>query len=80
VNLAGLLRRMAPALEAILRRFRIPPEDAEDVVQQVLLQYVRKRRKIQTPEAWLPGAVRHECRMYWRRRCRLRPVPGGRDV
>jgi RNA polymerase sigma factor (sigma-70 family) len=74
VNLAGLLRRMAPALEAILRRFRIPPEDGDDVVQQVLLQYVRKRSLIQTPEAWLPGAVRHECRMYWRSRDRRRTV------
>lgn len=73
-DLAGLLRRMSAELDAILRRFRIPPEDAEDLVQQVLLQFVRKRAQIQAPEAWLRGALRNECRMYWRGRSRRRTV------
>lgn len=70
VDLADLLRRLAPTLGAILGRFRIPPEDADDVVQQALLQYVRKRSHIREPEPWLRGAVRNECRMYWRGRSR----------
>jgi RNA polymerase sigma factor (sigma-70 family) len=69
-DLAGLLRRLSPALEAILRRFRIPPDDADDVVQQALLQYVRKRSQVRAPEPWLRGALRNECRMYWRSRTR----------
>ena len=56
-DLAGLLRRLSPALQATLRQFRIPPEDADDVVQQVLLQYVRKRSQIRAAEPWLRGAV-----------------------
>ena len=69
-DLAGLLRRLSPALQATLRQFRIPPEDADDVVQQVLLQFVRKRSHIRAAEPWLRGAVRNECRMYWRSRSR----------
>jgi RNA polymerase sigma factor (sigma-70 family) len=70
VDLAELLRRLSPDLRAILGRFRIPPADADDVVQQALLQYVRKRSQIREPELWLRGAVRNECRMYWRGRSR----------
>ena len=48
----------------------IPPEDADDLVQQALLQFVRKRSQIQSPELWLRGAVKNECKMYWRGRSR----------
>jgi len=65
-----MLRRLSPDLQAILGRFRIPPEDADDLVQQALLQFVRKRSQIQSPEPWLRGAVKNECRMYWRGRSR----------
>lgn len=74
LDLAGLLRRVTPVLEAILRRQGIPPEDAEDLLQQALLQFVRKRSQIRAPETWLPGAVKNECRMYWRGRSRRRTV------
>jgi RNA polymerase sigma factor (sigma-70 family) len=73
-DLAGLLRRVRPVLEAILRRQGIPPEDAEDLMQQALLQFLRKRSQIRAPETWLPGAVRNECLMYWRGRSRRRTV------
>ena len=65
-----MLRRLSPDLQAILGRFHIPFEDADDLVQQALLQFVRKRSQIQSPEPWLRGAVKNECRMYWRGRSR----------
>jgi len=55
---------------AILSSWRIPPQDADDLVQNVLIQFVRKRRDIQQPSPWLKGALKNECRMYWRTRRR----------
>jgi len=61
-----LMVREKSAFGAILSSSRIPPHDAEDLVQNVLYQFVRKRRKIENPSTWLKGALRNECRMYWR--------------
>lgn len=69
-ELVELLRRMRPRFQKILAANRIPPEDAEDVVQDVLIQFVRKRTQIRSPEAWLAGALRNQCKMYWRGRDR----------
>lgn len=71
---ADLHRRLLPKLRAIPRRFGIPPEDTDDVVQQAWLHFVRKRKKIRNPERWLPEAVRNECRMFCRGRDRRRTV------
>lgn len=62
----SLLRREMPRLGRILSSFRVPPQDAEDLIGNVLLQFVRKRSIITNPQGWLRGAVRNECRMYWR--------------
>jgi RNA polymerase sigma factor (sigma-70 family) len=80
LDLAGLLRRLAPDLAAILGRFRIPAEDSEDLVQQALLQFVRKRAQVRAPDHWLRGAVRNECRMYWRSRGRRLTVAVDQSV
>ncbi len=60
-----------PRLGAILRRYRMLPEDAEDRLQNVMYQFVLKRSQIRNPEAWLCGALRRECLMYLRT-CRRR--------
>jgi RNA polymerase sigma factor (sigma-70 family) len=49
---------------------RIPPEDAEDLVQQCLLAYLYKRGSIESFDRWLLGAVKKRCLMYWRGRRR----------
>ena len=59
-----------PTLTRILLRFRIPAEDAEDLLQEIVVQYLRKRSTIREPSKWLAGALRNECRLYWRRRHR----------
>lgn len=69
-DLPGLLGELRPRLKAILSSFRIPPEDGEDLLQNVCLQYLRKRDRIRSPELWFPGAVRNECRMFLRTRSR----------
>jgi RNA polymerase sigma-70 factor (ECF subfamily) len=64
------LRAMQPRVQRILAQFRVPPEDAEDVVQQALLALVYQWDEIRDPEAWLSGTIRHKCQLYWRGRKR----------
>lgn len=69
-ELRELMDRERSAFGAILSSWRIPPQDAEDLVQNVLYQFLRKRRDIEQPSRWLKGALKNECRMYWRTRRR----------
>jgi RNA polymerase sigma factor (sigma-70 family) len=57
-------------LVAIVLKFGIPAQDAEDLVQQALLAYLYKRDRIRDPDTWLAGAVRRECLQYLRSRQR----------
>lgn len=66
---------MQPKLLSILRRSRIPPEDAEDILQESLLTLVYKWREVRNPEAWLIGVLRKKCLLYWRS-CRRRIYDG----
>lgn len=65
-----LLQGLEPRFRAVLARFRIPEQDVEDLVQQALLTYVRKRHTVRNPEAWLVGTLRNRCLKYWRARRR----------
>lgn len=69
-SLEELLDRVQPRLQATLARYRIPFEDAEDLLQQALLTYLHKQASIQEPESWLIGTLRNRCLMYWRTRRR----------
>jgi RNA polymerase sigma factor (sigma-70 family) len=66
----GLLTRLQPRARATLARFRIPPADAEDVLQQTLLLYVERHSEVVDPEAWILTTLRNRCLMYWRKRRR----------
>ena len=65
-----LLKGLEPRFRAVLARFRIPEQDAEDLLQQALLTYVRKRHTVRNPESWLVGTLRNRCLKYWRARRR----------
>jgi RNA polymerase sigma factor (sigma-70 family) len=52
----------------VLQYYRIPPEDAEDLVQETLLGALLKRPEIKSLGPWLYGALRLRCLNYWRRR------------
>lgn len=73
-DLAELLRRIWPRLRKVLSAFHIPPEDADDLVQDTVMQFIRKRTQIHNPEHWFVGALKNESRMYWRTRSRRRTV------
>src|SRR6195952_6142744 len=63
-----LLKASRPRLERVLRNFEIPPEDAEDILQDAQLTLLYKWDKIRSPESWLIGTVKKRCIMYWRKR------------
>jgi len=65
--LEEILERIEPKLKRILFRHRIPPQDADDLVQEALLIMVSKAGTIRNPEAWLLATLSNRCIMYWRR-------------
>ena len=71
-SLNRLVPRVQPKLERILCYYQIPPQDAEDLVQDSVLTLLYKWEKIHSAEAWLLATLKRRCLMYWRsRRSRL---------
>lgn len=66
--LNDLLQKTRPKLERVLRTYEVPPEDAEDILQDAHLILLHKWDKIRSPENWLIGTVKKKCIMYWRKR------------
>ena len=52
------LRRAGPRLKRVLASYRIPSEDAEDLLQQSLLALVHRRDQVRDPESWLIGTLK----------------------
>lgn len=65
--LEELLERIRPRIKKLLRKYDIPYQDAEDVVQDALLVALSKWESIHYKEGWILGAVRFKCSNYWRR-------------
>lgn len=65
-SLESFLRGVQPRLKVLFARYRIPPQDTEDILQQALLALIYQRREIREPEAWLLGTLRNKCLLYWR--------------
>jgi RNA polymerase sigma factor (sigma-70 family) len=69
-------RRWATLLREIAeKKFHVPPEDAEALVNDVFIAYLLRIDAIRNPEKWLVGAVCHASRGYWRREIRTEPLP-----
>jgi RNA polymerase sigma factor (sigma-70 family) len=67
-EIGPLVERLRPALRRILRSFGVPPHDADDLLQETFLAAIRKWDEIDNKEAWMLGALRNRCAVYWRRR------------
>ncbi len=67
-ELEDLLGRVRPRALRVLGHFRIPEQDAEDLLQQSFLVLLYKRDRIRDPERWFLGALRNHCRRYWQER------------
>jgi RNA polymerase sigma-70 factor (ECF subfamily) len=65
-SLEEFLKRVRPRVKALFLRYRIPPQDTEDILQQALLALVYHRESIRDPEAWLFGTLRNKSLLYWR--------------
>ena len=65
--LERFLEGIRPRVKRVLRSYDIPPEDAEDILQEALLDAVRKWDTIQHMESWLLGTLGYKCSHYWRR-------------
>lgn len=63
-----LLLELKPRMQCILRHYRIPAYDAEDLVQEVLISFVRRHDSVENPEAWLVSALKYQCLLFWRKR------------
>lgn len=60
------LAKLRPRLVRVLRSYRIPPADAEDLLQQAFLAFLYRIDSVNDPERWLLGVMRKKCLMYWR--------------
>jgi len=58
---------MRPRIKKLLRKYDIPFQDAEDVVQDALLVALSKWDTIGYKEGWILSAIRFKCSNYWRR-------------
>ena len=65
-TLEEFLKRVRPRIRALFLRYRIPPQDTEDILQQALLALLYHRDSIRDSEAWLIGTLRNKCLLYWR--------------
>lgn len=66
VSFDDFLKKIEPKLKRVLSLYRIPGDDAEDVLQQALLTLLYQWDRVREPECWLLGTLRRHCMMYWR--------------
>jgi RNA polymerase sigma factor (sigma-70 family) len=65
-----LLKRVEPRLKRLLSVYRIPAEDAEDLLQQAMLALLYQWDRVRDPDCWLLGTLKRHCLMYWRKQRR----------
>lgn len=61
-----LINEARPRIRRVLSSYRIPPQDAEDVIQEALLAAFLVWPSIQNKVAWLTVTLRRKCSLYWR--------------
>lgn len=69
-TLGELATRLEPRLKQIVSRYRIPAQDAEDLLQTALIATLRNWSVLADPEGWLIRTVINQCLMYHRSRRR----------
>lgn len=69
-DFTALAERIEPELRRIITFFKVPVDDAEDILQDLFLLFLTQRAQIRTPDAWLAGTLRLRCKVYWRKRRR----------
>lgn len=62
--------QLEPKIERLLTRFRVPPDDAQQILDEIMLAMLTKRERIRDPERWLLRTLKNRCVMYWQNRRR----------
>jgi RNA polymerase sigma factor (sigma-70 family) len=57
------------------RKFRVPEEDAEGLIQEVFLSYLQNPARVENVRAWLVAAMCNASRHYWRVQGRSESLP-----
>jgi len=60
-QIESIVRQVRPELVRVLRQFRIAPEDARDLIQNVYLAYLQHRDEVREPKGWMVTALRRQC-------------------
>jgi len=58
-----------------MRRYNVPPDDAEALVHDTFVAYLERHTVIRELKPWLMGAVSNASKHYWRDRKREAPLP-----
>lgn len=57
------------------RKFRVPEQDAENLMQEVFLSYLESGSAVTNTRGWLVGAMCNASRHYWRVQSRTESLP-----
>ena len=49
-----------------VRKFGVPTSEADTLVHEVFLSYLKRRREVHDVHSWLLGGICHASRYYWR--------------
>lgn len=67
-SLEAVLERLRPRMARVLGLYRIPCQDTEDVLQDVVFVALEKWETVRRKDFWLLGTLRYKCILYWKRR------------
>lgn len=71
-DVAELYIELRPLLLSVAAgKFRVPADDAEALLHDVLLSFITATVHIENPRMWLVGAICNASRAYWRTRARV---------
>jgi len=61
-----LIATSRPKVRRVFAHFRIPHQDAEDLLQEALIVTFKRWSEIRHKEGWLVVTLRFKCSIYWR--------------
>ncbi len=65
-ELEELIATSRPKVRRVFAQYRIPHQDAHDLLQEALIVTFRRWPEIRHKEGWLLVTLRYKCSIYWR--------------
>ncbi|HEV7515705.1 MAG TPA: sigma-70 family RNA polymerase sigma factor [Thermoanaerobaculia bacterium] len=66
ITFEELIAASRPKVRRVFAHYRIPHQDAEDLLQEALIVTLRRWSEIRHKEGWLVVTLRYKCSIYWR--------------